>query len=523
VADVDQTDPSLSLDAWPRGGTQAPGAAAAGGNPLALVGQFADIQNKVNQNRMFQQTFAARQRAGQIIAASPDLETAFQSLTKDPQVAPFAGPIINEYRQGMLSQLQYQGEQSAQARSGFEGVLKALPAALADPSQLGPAIQQQTALMSPAARAKSAPAIASLVSALTDGLPQDPAQARQLFNQRLTGQMISAGVTPDAVKGIVGSMTTMDLGGQKVPGVQLPPQLGGGFVPGGKPLQMSLPPTLTTGPYGEGGATKPVIVGGASGGNALTPGGSKAAAGSGLAISGPSQEQTEANQRAGAAGGDIAGEMIARGEALPGAIKRLDMMTDALSNFQSGGGAQMRSKLGTALQAVKNAGGDFISDDLIQKVANSSLPDTQVFSAEIKPLVIGQLKEAAQGTGRVMRSEVDAFLQMMDASKDPQTLMRLLNQGRYALQVGYDQSQKYVDFKQAIASKDPSVKGLGPSDFFSWYNKNFKPEALPPSNAGGGLNLAQTPISNAKGAAPAKRWRIENGKLVPDTPSAPPP
>jgi hypothetical protein len=520
MADVDQTDPSLSLDAWPRGGTQAPGSAASGGtNPLALVGQFADIQNKVNQNRMFQQTFAARQRAGQIIAASPDLESAFGSMTKDPLVAPFAGPIINEYRQGMLSQLQYQGEQQTQARSAFEGVLKALPAALADPSKLGPAIQTQLALMSPAARSKNAPAITSLISSLTDGLADDPAVARTQFNKNVVAQLVSAGVPVDAINRMTGTPTQVNTGNKLQFGLTGTAEQGAGFTAANS-LATGLPPTLTTGPYGEGGAQKPVIVKDTGGGNALTSGGNATA---GLAISGPSQEQTEANQRAGAAGGDIAGEMIARGEALPGAIKRLDMMTDALSNFQSGGGAQMRSKLGTALQAVKNAGGDFISDDLIQKVANSSLPDTQVFSAEIKPLVIGQLKEAAQGTGRVMRSEVDAFLQMMDASKDPQTLMRLLNQGRYALQVGYDQSQKYVDFKQAIASKDPSVKGLGPSDFFSWYNKNFKPEALPPSNAGGGLNLAQTPISNAKGAAPAKRWRIENGKLVPDTPSAPPP
>lgn len=240
-----------------------------------------------------------------------------------------------------------------------------------------------------------------------------------------------------------------------------------------------------------------------------------------LSLVGPGAEKAQAMAAQGKAGGDIADEMIARGEELPAALKRIDMMTGALQGFQAGGGAVARSQFAQALQAARNAGATFIDQDMIDKVGNQSLTDSQIFQSEVKPLAIGQLKEAAQGTGRVMRSEVDAFLHMMDASKDPATLMNLMNQARYTLQVGYDQSQKWTDYKQALARDDPSVRGLGPSDFFSWYNKNFSPSALPTSNVAGGINLGPVPVGIAKGAAPAPaithRWVPGQG-LVPVEP-----
>ena len=98
-----------------------------------------------------------------------------------------------------------------------------------------------------------------------------------------------------------------------------------------------------------------------------------------------------------------------------------------------------------------------------------------------------------------MRSEVDAFLAMMDSTRDPRALITLLNQARYSLQVGYDQSQKFMQFKQGINSGD--IKGLDLGDFFGWYNHNFNPKALP-NETPGGMQLGPVPAGMIKGTQP---------------------
>jgi len=87
----------------------------------------------------------------------------------------------------------------------------------------------------------------------------------------------------------------------------------------------------------------------------------------------------------------------------------------------------------------------------------------------------------------------------MDNTKDPQALMKLLNQARYQLQVGYDQSQKYVDFKDMQRNNAPEVsKYKDPSDFYAWYNKNYSPKNLPQQTEGG-VSLAPRSNEGVKG------------------------
>jgi hypothetical protein len=83
------------------------------------------------------------------------------------------------------------------------------------------------------------------------------------------------------------------------------------------------------------------------------------------------------------------------------------------------------------------------------------------------------LKADAQGTGRVMRSEVDRYLEMLGSTQDPRALATILSNLRYTLLVGYDQGQKFTQFKQDLAKGDPNVKGLDVADFPSVYNRDF--------------------------------------------------
>ena len=103
------------------------------GGLLPTLGQFATIQNSLNQNRLFQQTFAAKQRAGQIIAGAPDLETGIKALYADPNVSPFAPEIVSNIRQGMLAQTQQAGALQQQGTDALTGFLKAAPGAIANP------------------------------------------------------------------------------------------------------------------------------------------------------------------------------------------------------------------------------------------------------------------------------------------------------------------------------------------------------------------------------------------------------
>jgi hypothetical protein len=241
-------------------------------DPLARLGAFANLQNSMNQNRLFQQQFAAKQRLGQIMAAAPDPESGFAAAMRDPVAGPFAGEAISQYRQGMLANQQLQNEQQGGAQSGMKAVLSALPAGMADPSTLGPAIDAQLKTLSPVARDRVAPAIKSLVGSLTEGLPKDPDQARTLFNQRLAGIGIGSGVlTPDNIKGIIGSPTQIDSGDATRTGITLPPQLGGGFRETGAPVTRGVAPSVALS-AGGGSQNLPGIAGG-QGANPLVPGG----------------------------------------------------------------------------------------------------------------------------------------------------------------------------------------------------------------------------------------------------------
>lgn len=252
---ADGLDPNIPLAAH----------APAGANPLGMVGQFAQIQNQLNTARLFRQTFAARQMAGQILAgADPnDPEAGIRALMSNPQTAPFAGEIINNIRGAQATLLSMQGEQQKQAQSGLEGFMKMLPGVMADPSQFNALAQANMATLSPTAQARVAPAIDSLRQALTGGLPTEPGAARAVFNNRLNGLLVAGGVSPDSIRAITGTPTTINLGGRVVAGVQAPAIAGGAFIPASS-LATSLTPQVAQ----PGG----VVVGGGGAGAYSAPG-----------------------------------------------------------------------------------------------------------------------------------------------------------------------------------------------------------------------------------------------------------
>lgn len=481
-------DPTISLGIQ----TPQPPAASGPGSPLGMLNTFSEIQARQNQNLNFQQTFAAKQRAGQIMSASPDLESGFGAMLKDPLVAPFAGSIINEVRQSQKTLLDIQGEQQTQASSGLAAVMKAIPGAIGDPSMLPALISSQMKTLSPTAQARVQPAVDDLSRALMDGLPSadalrgDPrlgAAAASMLQNRFLGIATASGMSADTMRAISGTMA---------PATGIEP-LG----PGGAPV-----------PFTRGGSVfgSPAAIPMQAGGeapNALTAGGSPAnplamplPAPAPAPISGLGVTQHAQATESGKFAGTLATEMSTSAKQLPEDLNRINLMQQALGQMQAGGGAQFRSTLGSVLQGFKNAGVG-ISQDLIDKTANESLASTQIFQAQVRPEVIAQLKQAAQGTGRVMRSEVDAFLAMMSPSIDPEALRQMLNSAKYQAAVQYDMTQKYMTHKNS---------GRDMLDFYPTYNREMDPYGLP-TRAGGGLDFSPISPKSIKGAPPgADLW-----------------
>ncbi len=236
-------------------------------NPLGIVSSFADVQNKLNKNRLFQMQIQAKQRFGEIVAAAPDMETGLQQAAKDPVAAPFAGEAIASYRASMLANQQLQNEQQSGSMTGYKAVLSAIPGAMDNPSLLGPSIDAQLKTLSPTARSRVEPAISSLVTSLTGNLPSDLPSAKAEFQKRLAALSIGSGViTPEGVQGILGKPTEQNLGGTIMPGTQAPAQgtsqaAPGAFTPQGNPLTMGAAPSVETTP-GGGLLTKPGLPGG---------------------------------------------------------------------------------------------------------------------------------------------------------------------------------------------------------------------------------------------------------------------
>lgn len=483
-------DPAISL------GVTTPNMTAM--NPLGMVGQFATIQNALNQNRLFQQSFAARQRAGEILSTAPDMESGITALMRDPLAAPFAPQIINSIREGQLTLTQIQKTQQeigGQAQSALGVAVKAMAGAYNNPAGFNDIVQSQLQAMGPQLAQKVAPALESVRKSILDGVDLNSPGALDKVRTNILSQTAPY-LNSDQMYALAGVMP---------PGVH-----------------------TYTGPQGEN-ITR--VLGGIPGfGTAGAPGGAPAGAPTGLVAGapaggmlgiGPSIQKAETEKGIGQAGGELNQEMMDTAQALPGTIKRLDMMQQSLGQFQAGGLATYRSKVATLLQGLRNAGADWISDDFINKVGNSSLPATQIFENEIKPFMLAELKDVSKGTGRVMKSEVDTFLRMADPNIDPRALVPIINQAKFNLQVDYDRVNKFVNFKQAVANGDPAVKGLSVSDFPAWYLRQLSPRNLP-TQTGGGMNIGPMSMRNALGAVPAPTTAKQQSAAAPVVKGRPP-
>ena len=193
-------NPTVDLNLGPP-----PPAPTAGADPLGTIGSLATIQNQLNQNRLFQQSFAARQAAGKVIASAPDMATAATQLQKDPQIAGFYPEIIGTVLGNQKANLENQGIVQGQSQSALEALYKSLGAAQADPSQFDKAMKVGIAGMPPEAAAylkAHGDPVGTIQGVLGPLAKNDPDR----FHQVLTGLQLGVGIAPSNVFGAAGNV-----------------------------------------------------------------------------------------------------------------------------------------------------------------------------------------------------------------------------------------------------------------------------------------------------------------------------
>lgn len=438
-------DPTISLAAGGGAGSAVPQQA-----PAQAIDTWSQAVNRINQNQLFQQTFAARQRAGQIMSAAPDLESGWTAMMKDPLVAPFAGAIVNEGRQAQKALLDIHGETSKQAMTGLEGAMKALSAGYADPSMISPMLKLHLDGLGPEARKVAAPLFDSLATSLGDGLPAGEAGITKL-RSRITGIMAASGLNDAVIRGVTGTLApevrsgpfgpggaerTYSIGGSYTPGLVGPggslPGAGGGPVPGGSGgpggAAASLPGgalSLPSGSPAGGGIGLSAAATGASGGggaasaappSAPPPAGASYDPGlSGVSVGQHSylqdryknlaQDQSRLDQ-------DVTSQSMIQ--------QVLQEARGAMTQFKPGGGAGVYARLGATAQAFG------APQELVDKISNGNLAATQEFQKLMVNNVMAQIKSQLPSGSRLAQYEFRVFEDRNpNISTDPRAIEKI--------------------------------------------------------------------------------------------------
>lgn len=536
-------------------------------NPIAsaegltgIMSNLAEVRNRQNANVLFQQQMSAMHQLGDDLAV-----WSSQGLSPEEQIdrashqpyAPYITPQLANFRASNLAGVQVQETQARvletkqrMANAGLGPLAQALEAAQGDPAKLGEAFKVATAGLPPELQKSLAPAYSAMAKFATTNLPDDPklASAKVQENLRNLGMSLGGlpldkvfamggGVPPTitevptssgaSVKGVVsgtGNFSPLGVGpstsqqeqmriaGQQAAG--LPPT----FQTVKGPQGQDIPTVVSGGGGGAPATTSPLLAPGAGPSVEAPPPEAKSGPFEGRpdpsqVVMGPTLAAGEFLKKTGELGGDLQEELNENAHTLPTIAKRVDLMSQALTQFQAGGFADTREGLAKMAQGLRNAGLD-ISQDTIDKISNGSLSGQQVFQSLVSRAGVQALKADAQGTGRVMRSEVDRYLEMMGDTNDPKALTTLINNLRYTLLVGYDQGQKFLQFKQSLARGDPSVKGLDVADFPHVYNRDFDENNLVTPK---GISLAPIASGTFKGSAEGgkvtHRWNPTTGSV----------
>lgn len=467
-------EPDISLAVGRPGGQQV--AQGAASDPLGLMDQYVHLGTALTQQQILQQTFQARQRASEILAASPDLETGIQNVLRDPVASFGSGETINQFRQGMLALTQQQGEVQRQAQSGLGPLLQGLNGAIEDPSAFQPIRNAFLSTISPQARPQVEAAVNSLQGYLAGSSSPDQ------YRMRLGSLLLGAGVSPETLRATTGTIA----------------------------------PGLERGPFGQGGAETLAPVGGPAygggpllgggGGNALgvpgpapAPGGPVGAgAGAGAAPQGPSlTSQKFMQDRGSAIAADIAGldERVQTGGTV---MQTINEAREAAQLARPGGGAEVYQRLGQLAQAFG------VPQATVDKIANGDLAASQEFQKLMVNTTMSQIQNQIPAGSRLSQQEFKVFNQNNpNLSTDPRAIDKIFGFWTRVYNRDVQQQAAFNAFR-----KQP---GADIQDFPAYWTKYQLDQGI--IKRATELQGSQSPAGTVPPGA--VHWVIQNGKLVP--------
>lgn len=396
-------DPTISLDVAGGSKPSFPGVGDAAYNPLGLIGNIADTQSKINQLKLFNQTFQARQKAGQIMATAPDIASGAKLMAADPDVSAFAPELATQAAATNNALTAAQGAVQGQGFDAFTNTVKMLPSVLQDPGQWPALVNSTLALTSPAARPGVANSLSYLQQALTSPMPDGSPVTQGEQQKRIAGWTIAGGMG-DAIPRILGTPAAPAIGGATVPGIIAPAQGG----PGQQP-----PGSFT--PAGGNGPSATNAPGGQSGGFQLSDGtplqiGSSPHIGTGVlgqtALS-PAQAEAATDRMKDWSGPEL--RTFQNAQLNQGYLAQMgadfDQMTKSGGMQVPGAGASFRTSFTNAINTLYQGLDEKPPfDPTTQAAAENMVKNTRTMGITLLTTLLGNQREAAQTIHNIQQS-----------------------------------------------------------------------------------------------------------------------
>jgi hypothetical protein len=505
-------------------------------DPIHSAVELGRFQIEMNQARLQQHQFMARQRAGEIMSAAPSLEAGLDAVAKDPLAGPFAGELVGQYRQAAYFQRQYNESVTKETTSALEAAHKASPSLFHDPDQWNSSVNSIFKSLSPEAQRRAGPAFQAMTSGLYDGLPADQAARQAEWSKRVYAFTLGSQVTPETIRGITGQITPAfheleGPEGEKLPSIVGAP-LGGRTVatpltilqPPGSPTAQPAPAQPTAQPA-PGAPVQPAAqpAPGQAPAPILTPPPPQE-----VPLRGQTTFEKKSSEGLAKSFTDTVDEVNSAAKGVGALTNSMDAIQDLMGFFRTGAWAQSRENVAMFIRGASNTLGipkeqqDKFVAQIMGADSARALSAQQEFEMLINRYSVQQLTEVAKGTGRIMRPEVDAFMSGLGKFKEPEAIMDYINrQGRPLVQGIYDRVQHFPEFEALVKARKAN-----PGSFESWYlqTHHTTPDRLPTITSNG-VPIGPRPMSSALGAGEAPRPQVTvgpDGQLRPVQPQQTP-
>ena len=468
-------------------------------NPLALAGQAAQLQNAVNQNRLFQSTQAAGQAYQQAIDPNTGQLNVptFNRLIAGNPVAAMAVPT--EMSRGQALQGAQQGLNVAQQTQAASLIGSQLTQP--DQAQTRDAYEQRIAYAAQSGIIDQAHAQALLQHLPPDGAPPGA------FRQFGTTMLIAGLAGPQVAQQAFGAPVSIDNGQALQGGVQQSPVMGGAVIPHGPATPVGLPSRTTLiqqtpgfDPTTGAPIATPLGVRAAQQGMAdqLGPAGQNipnARQGrypTAAAQTGPALGQQEAASVSAAENAKQGVSLAQTADQVPTRKAALDNMLSDLQTLNTGPGADWE-KTANALSSRLTGLGITMSPDQIAK--------QESFAKLSKQIALAQTSALGAGTDEKLTTALGA---------NPNTdLSKLGNTQIVGMLKGNEDAiaLKNLSWQQYQATHGPQSYG----QFSTQFNHTFDPRALqavymdPADKAKLAASLSKDPLAKARFIATLKQ------------------